>query len=172
VTGTIAMYLQAMQGWPAAVAEAAAPIIERHAKAAYRDIQAGYPVVSGTLRDGLTITNETAGPMHPAWTLENTVYYAKIFEAGGATTGLFNVVDDAPAPLRDWLPYLAEAVGAKRPRRVPRWLGKLLAGEAAVAMMTEARGASNARARGELGWEPRFGDWRQGFEEGLDPRSR
>jgi hypothetical protein len=86
MTGTLAMYLQAMQGWPAAVAEAAAPILERHAKEAYAEIKAGYPVVTGHLRDGLTITNETSGPLHPAWTLENDVVYAKIFEAGGATT--------------------------------------------------------------------------------------
>lgn len=92
-------------------------------------------------------------------------------EGDAATTGIFNVVDDAPAPVREWLPFLADAVGAKRPRRVPRWLGRLLAGEAAVAMMTEARGASNTRARDLLAWEPRFGDWRQGFREGLSERS-
>jgi nucleoside-diphosphate-sugar epimerase len=82
--------------------------------------------------------------------------------------GVYYVVDDDPAPVREWLPALASALGAKPPRRVPRWLGRLAAGEAATAMMTEARGASNAKAKRELGWEPRYGSWRQGFAQGLD----
>jgi nucleoside-diphosphate-sugar epimerase len=69
--------------------------------------------------------------------------------------------------IREWLPGLASALGAKPPRRVPRWLGRLVAGEAATLMMTEARGASNAKAKRELGWEPRYGSWRQGFAQGL-----
>jgi nucleoside-diphosphate-sugar epimerase len=86
-------------------------------------------------------------------------------ERGGA--GIYNVVDDEPAPVRDWLPVLASALEAKPPRRVPRWLGRLLAGEAATAMMTEARGASNEKAKRELGWKPRYASWRQGFVQGL-----
>ena len=74
--------------------------------------------------------------------------------------GVYNVVDDEPAPVRDWLPALAEAIGAKPPRRVPLWLGRLLAGEAAAVMMTEVRGASNAKARRELGWVPAHRSWR------------
>ena len=81
--------------------------------------------------------------------------------------GVYNVVDDDPAPTRRVLPALAEAVGAKPPRKVPRWLGRLLAGEAAAIMMTEVRGASNAKAKLELGWRPRYASWRQGFVEGL-----
>jgi nucleoside-diphosphate-sugar epimerase len=81
--------------------------------------------------------------------------------------GVYNVVDDEPAPVREWLPVLASALGAKPPRRVPRWLGRLLAGEAATVMMTEARGASNEKAKRELGWEPRYASWRQGFAQGL-----
>jgi nucleoside-diphosphate-sugar epimerase len=81
--------------------------------------------------------------------------------------GIYNVVDDEPAPLREWLPVLASALGAKPPRRVPRWLARLAAGEAATAMMTEARGASNAKAKRELGWQPRYPSWRQGFAQGL-----
>jgi nucleoside-diphosphate-sugar epimerase len=81
--------------------------------------------------------------------------------------GIYNVVDDDPAPVSEWLPALAAAVGAKSPRRVPRWLGRLVAGEAAVAMMTEQRGASNAKAKRELGWEPRYPSWRDGFDRGL-----
>jgi nucleoside-diphosphate-sugar epimerase len=77
--------------------------------------------------------------------------------------GIFNVVDDEPAPVREWLPVLADALGAKPPRRFPRWLARLFAGEAAVVMGTEARGASNARAKRELGWELRYPTWRQGF---------
>ncbi|SFF12285.1 Nucleoside-diphosphate-sugar epimerase [Actinacidiphila alni] len=81
--------------------------------------------------------------------------------------GVFNVVDDEPAPASDWLPYLAQCAGAKRPVRVPAWLARPLAGEVAVAMMTEGRGFSNAKAKRELGWEPRYPSWRQGFAEGL-----
>ena len=78
--------------------------------------------------------------------------------------GIFNVVDDEPAPVREWLPVLAEALGAKPPRRFPRWLARLVAGEAAVVMGTEARGASNAKAKRELGWQPRHPTWREGFK--------
>lgn len=81
--------------------------------------------------------------------------------------GVYNIVDDEPAPVREWLPVLASALGAKPPRHVPRWLGRLAAGEAATLMMTEARGASNAKAKCELGWEPRYASWRQGFAQGL-----
>jgi nucleoside-diphosphate-sugar epimerase len=81
--------------------------------------------------------------------------------------GVYNVVDDDPAPVREWLPVLASALGAKPPRRVPRWLGRLLAGEAATRMMTEARGSSNAKAKRELGWQLRYPSWRQGFAQGL-----
>ena len=81
--------------------------------------------------------------------------------------GVYNIVDDDPAPVREWLPVLASALGAKPPRRIPRWLARLAAGEAATAMMTEVRGASNAKAKRELGWKPRYASWRQGFAQGL-----
>src|ERR1700755_2311395 len=68
--------------------------------------------------------------------------------------GVFNIVDDDPAPAREWLPYLAACAGAKRPMRVPVWLARLLAGDQAVVMMTEGRGFSNAKAKRELGWQP------------------
>ena len=77
--------------------------------------------------------------------------------------GVYNVVDDDPAPAREWLPALAEALGAKPPRHLPRWAVRLLAGEGAVVSGTEARGASNAKAKRELGWHPRYASWRQGF---------
>jgi nucleoside-diphosphate-sugar epimerase len=76
---------------------------------------------------------------------------------------IYNIVDDEPAPVREWLPVLAEALGAKPPRRVPRWLARIFAGEIAVMMGTESRGASNAKAKSELGWTPHYPSWRQGF---------
>jgi 2-alkyl-3-oxoalkanoate reductase len=81
--------------------------------------------------------------------------------------GIYNVSDDEPAAVADWLPALAKAVGAKPPRRVPRWLGRLLAGEVLTTMMTEIRGASNAKAKRELAWHLRFPSWRDGFVTGL-----
>jgi nucleoside-diphosphate-sugar epimerase len=78
-------------------------------------------------------------------------------------SGVYNIVDDEPAPVREWLPVLAEALGAKPPRHVPRWLARLVAGEVVVMMGTESRGASNAKAKRELGWEPRYASWREGF---------
>jgi 2-alkyl-3-oxoalkanoate reductase len=81
--------------------------------------------------------------------------------------GLYNVVDDEPVPVSVLLSELARTIGAKPPRHLPRWLGRLLAGEGMTLMMTEARGASNAKAKRELGWELRYPSWRQGFREGL-----
>ncbi|MDX6276217.1 MAG: hypothetical protein QOJ72_345, partial [Nocardioidaceae bacterium] len=81
--------------------------------------------------------------------------------------GVFNIVDDEPAPASEWLPYLAACAGAKKPMRVPKWLAKMLAGEVAVTMMTEGRGFSNEKAKRELGWELRFPTWREGFKNGL-----
>jgi nucleoside-diphosphate-sugar epimerase len=88
----------------------------------------------------------------------------------GAAGAIYNVVDDEPAPVSDWLPELARAIGVPAPRHVPRWVGRLAAGEVAVSMMTRMRGMSNAKARRELGWEPRFPTYREGFARGLaDP---
>ena len=81
--------------------------------------------------------------------------------------GIYYVVDDEPAPAREWLPVLASALDAKPPRRIPRWLARVAAGEAATLMMTDVRGASNAKAKRELGWQPRYASWRQGFAQGL-----
>jgi nucleoside-diphosphate-sugar epimerase len=82
-------------------------------------------------------------------------------------TGLFNIVDDEPAPVSEWLPYLARCAGAKPPLRLPRWLARPVAGEMVVGMMTKGRGFSNAKAKRELGWELRYPSWRQGFKEEL-----
>ncbi len=81
--------------------------------------------------------------------------------------GVYYIVDDEPAPMREWLPVLASALGAKPPRRIPRWLGRLVAGEMATLMMTEVRGASNTKAKRELGWQLRYPSWRLGFTKGL-----
>jgi nucleoside-diphosphate-sugar epimerase len=81
--------------------------------------------------------------------------------------GVYNVVDDEPVPVSVVLPELAKAIGAKPPRHLPRWLGRLIAGEAAVIMMTEVRGASNEKAKRELGWELRYPSWRLGIRDGL-----
>jgi nucleoside-diphosphate-sugar epimerase len=78
-------------------------------------------------------------------------------------SGVYNVVDDDPARARDWVPGLAEALGAKKPRRVPVWLARLVGGPAGVRVMTQQRGASNVRIKRELGWEPRYPSWREGF---------
>jgi 2-alkyl-3-oxoalkanoate reductase len=81
--------------------------------------------------------------------------------------GIYNVVDDDPAPVRDWLPQLAAVAGAKPPRRLPRWLARIAAGEGLAMMMTESRGASNAKAKRELEWRPAYGSWREGFRAAL-----
>jgi nucleoside-diphosphate-sugar epimerase len=80
-----------------------------------------------------------------------------------AHRGVYNVVDDDPAPVAEWLPALAQELGAKKPMRVPRFIGRLFAGETGVVMMTDARGASNAKAKRELQWRPAHPSWRQGF---------
>ena len=103
------------------------------------------------------------------------VSWVHIDDAAGATVlaveqrakGVFNIVDDEPAPVSEWLPYLAKCAGAKRPRRLPAWLARLLAGDMVVGIMTEGRGFSNAKAKRELGWELRYPSWRQGFKEEL-----
>jgi 2-alkyl-3-oxoalkanoate reductase len=77
--------------------------------------------------------------------------------------GIYNIVDDEPAPVREWLPVLADALGAKPPRHMPRWLARLFAGDAAVMLGTESRGASNEKAKRELGWTLRYPSWREGF---------
>lgn len=86
-------------------------------------------------------------------------------ERGGP--GVFNIADDEPARVREWLPYLAECLGAPNPRRAPVWLARLAIGEVGVSVMTQVRGASNAKAKRTLGWEPSWCSWRDGFRRGL-----
>jgi 2-alkyl-3-oxoalkanoate reductase len=88
---------------------------------------------------------------------------ATVAAVGHGAPGTYNVVDDDPAPVAEWLPYLAKVAGAKPPLRLPAWLGRLLAGEFVVAQMTTSRGSSNQKARKELGWVPQYPSWREGF---------
>ncbi|HEX5893996.1 MAG TPA: NAD(P)-dependent oxidoreductase [Solirubrobacterales bacterium] len=90
---------------------------------------------------------------------------AAALERGG--TGVYNVADDEPAPVGDILTDLAQVIGSKPPRRIPRWLGRLIAGEAMTTLMTDVRGAANEKAKRELGWELRYPSWRLGFRKGL-----
>jgi nucleoside-diphosphate-sugar epimerase len=92
---------------------------------------------------------------------------ATVAAVAGGAPGVYNVVDDEPTPMRDWLPAYARALGAPAPRRVPIWLARLAAGRATAAMATSLRGASNANAKRELGWQPRHASWRTGFAEDL-----
>jgi nucleoside-diphosphate-sugar epimerase len=107
------------------------------------------------------------GPGYFSWVHVDDAARATVLAVEQRAKGVFNIVDDEPAPVSEWLPYLAECAEAKPPRRLPRWLARLLAGEMVVGMMTEGRGFSNAKARRELGWEPRYPSWRQGFKEDL-----
>jgi nucleoside-diphosphate-sugar epimerase len=88
---------------------------------------------------------------------------ATAIAVGRGAPGIYNITDDDPAPVNQWLPYLASCLGVRPPVRVPAWLGRILAGELAVIQMTEVRGASNAKARSELGWAPQYPSWRDGF---------
>jgi nucleoside-diphosphate-sugar epimerase len=99
--------------------------------------------------------------------------YVHLDDAAAATVlalehdgpAIYNIVDDDPAPVRDWLPALADALGAKPPRHIPRWVARIVAGAPVVMMQTEARGASNEKAKRELGWKLRYPSWKRGFEE-------
>jgi nucleoside-diphosphate-sugar epimerase len=102
-----------------------------------------------------------------------TFSFVQVEDAAAATVaavergapGVYNVVDDEPAPMREWVPVFAEAVGAKPPRRVPVWLARLIAGSAAAGSATQLRGATNVNAKRELGWQPSYSSWRQGFRD-------
>ncbi len=102
-----------------------------------------------------------------SWVHLDDAASATVLAVEQQATGVFNIVDDDPAPVSEWLPYLAKCAGAKPPMRIPTWLARLVAGEMVVVMMTEGRGFSNAKAKRELGWELRYPSWRQGFKEEL-----
>ncbi|WP_052436545.1 NAD-dependent epimerase/dehydratase family protein [Georgenia sp. SUBG003] len=103
------------------------------------------------------------GTGYSSWVHLDDAASATVLAMEQHATGVFNVVDDEPAPASEWLPHLAACAGAKRPRRVPVWLARLLAGDQAVLMMTEGRAFSNAKAKRELGWQLRHPTWREGF---------
>jgi nucleoside-diphosphate-sugar epimerase len=107
------------------------------------------------------------GTGYCSWVHLDDAASATVLAVEQKASGVFNIVDDEPAPAGEWLPHLAASAGAKPPMRVPKWLARMLAGEVAVAMMTEGRGFSNAKAKRELGWRLRYPSWRQGFKEGL-----
>lgn len=107
------------------------------------------------------------GTGYTSWVHVDDAARATMLAVEQRAKGVFNIVDDEPAPLSEWLPYLASCVGAKPPMHVPRWLALLLAGKVPVIMSTEGRAFSNAKARRELGWEPRYPSWRKGFKEEL-----
>ena len=100
-----------------------------------------------------------------SWTHIADAASAAVVAVDHGPPGVYNIVDNEPAPAAQWLPYLAQVAGAKAPLRVPAWAGRLLAGEFIVTVMITARGSSNAKARKELGWEPRFASWREGFRD-------
>jgi len=107
------------------------------------------------------------GTGYVSWIHVDDAASATVLAVEQKARGVFNIVDDEPAPVGEWLPYLAECAGARPPRRVPQWLARLLAGDMAVGMMTEGRGFSHSKARRELGWVLRYPSWRQGFRAEL-----
>ena len=107
------------------------------------------------------------GSGYSSWVHVDDAASATVLAVEQKARGIFNIVDDEPAPASEWLPYLAACAGAKPPMRVPSWLARLLAGDVAVTMMTRGRGFSNEKAKRELGWQLRYPSWRQGFREGL-----
>jgi len=104
---------------------------------------------------------------YSSWVHLDDAASATVLAVEQKATGVFNIVDDDPAPISEWLPYLAECAGAKPPRRLPVWLARLVAGEMVVGMMTQGRAFSNAKAKRELGWQLRYPSWRQGFKAEL-----
>lgn len=123
------------------------------------------PIVELVRKRRLPIVGDGAG----IWSFVHIgdVVRATVAAVSHGEPGIYNVVDDEPARVSEWLPALAEAVGAKPPRRVPVWLGRLAIGDGGVSMMTKIRGGSNNKAKGQLGWQPTYPSWRRGFIEGL-----
>ncbi len=127
----------------------------------------------GAIDDTVAVVRKRQFPLvgggtgHTSWVHIEDAAGATVLALEQQAKGVFNIVDDEPAPVSQWLPHLAACVNAKPPMRVPVWLARLLAGDFAVTMMTEGRGFSNAKAKRELGWELRHPSWKQGFEEAL-----
>jgi len=124
------------------------------------------PLVEMVRKRMLPVIGDGAGVW--SWTHVDDAASATVAALERGEPGVYNVVDDEPAPAAEWIPYLAELAGAKKPLHVPAWLGRLLAGEAVVHMMTEVRGASNEKAKWVLDWRPRWASWRDGFRHSLE----
>ena len=129
------------------------------------DLDLGGDIVAQVRKRQLPIVGDGAGIWSFAHVDDAAAAAIAAIEHGNP--GVYNVADDEPAPLAKWLPDLATVVGAKPPRHVPVWLGRLAAGEVGVSMMTQIRGTSSAKARAELGWSPRYRTYREGFRNGL-----
>ena len=127
----------------------------------------------GAMHDQIELVRKRRYPLvgdgagYSSWVHLDDAASATVLAVEQKAAGVFNIVDDEPAPAKEWLPYLAKCAGAKPPMRVPTWLARLLAGDVAVLMMTEGRGFSNAKAKREFGWELRYPSWSQGFKEEL-----
>lgn len=127
----------------------------------------------GAIEDQATLVRKRQYPLigdgggYGSWVHLDDAASATVLAIEQRAQGLFNVVDDDPATAAEWLPWLAECAGAKRPMRIPVWLGRALGGEQAVVMMTRGRAFSAAKAKRELGWRPAYPSWRQGFEKEL-----
>jgi nucleoside-diphosphate-sugar epimerase len=129
------------------------------------------PIVDMVRKRKLPIIGDGAGIW--SWVHLDDAAAATVAALESDARGVYNVVDDEPAPVSQWLPYLAELIGAKPPRHVPVWLGRLAGGEVGVSMMTQIRGSSNAKAKRELGWQPSWPSWRDGFRAALtEPEQR
>jgi nucleoside-diphosphate-sugar epimerase len=107
-----------------------------------------------------------------SWIHVDDAATATVAAVESRATGIYNIVDDDPVPVSEWLPYFADVVGAKPPRHVPVWLARVAAGEVGVSAMTRIRGSSNAKAKRELGWQPKWPSWREGFRDALGDEER
>ena len=127
----------------------------------------------GATDDQVTLVRRRQYPLigdgagYTSWVHLDDAAAATVLAVEQQASGVFNIVDDDPAPAREWLPHLAACAGAKPPLRVPVWLARILAGEVPVVMMTQGRGFSNTKAKHDLGWQLRHPSWRQGFQEAL-----
>lgn len=163
------------------------PAAQRESLAAIRHLEDAVRAVDGTvLRYGAFYgaANDAMAPIvrkrqfplagggigYTSWIHLDDAAAATILALENEVRGVFNVVDDEPAPASEWLPHLADSLGAGPPRRLPLWLVRLGAGDVAVSMLTRTRGSSNERAKRELGWELRWPSWREGFRHGLAER--
>ena len=130
---------------------------------------ASEPLVELVRRRQMPVVGDGAGIW--SWIHLDDAAAATVAALENGTRGIYNVVDDEPAPVSQWLPYLAEVVGAKPPMRVPQWLGRLAAGQVAVEWMTQGRGSSNEKAKRELDWRPAWSTWRDGFRFALQEKA-